>query len=425
MTEWMIGVALLLILSGVPFPVSFGLGAVTAIAVGGKLPLLLAPIQIFGGLNSFLLIAVPFFILAGMLMDESGIAEDIYDFANALVGFLPGGLGHVNVVGSMLFAGMSGSATADAGALGNLEIAVMTKFGYPRPYAAALTASSAILSVLIPPSIMMVLYGVSANQSIARVLVAGVGPGLIVAGVLMAYNHFLAVRHRWAAQEPFAWRRIARVFLKSGPALLTPVILMGGIVLGVFTPTEAAAVAVFYVLTVDLLVHRRLDWAKFRAVLLRTARLTGAVLLILSTASLASFILTTEAVPLRLTQFLLSLTTDRIAILLLINLILLLAGMFLDPVSGIIVFVPLLTPTVKAIGLDMVHFGVIVVTNLAIGLLTPPVGPVLYVVSAVGRISVERLIVAMLPFYVVLTLALLVVTFFPSVSLWLPALIWG
>jgi tripartite ATP-independent transporter DctM subunit len=267
---------------------------------------------------------------------------------------------------------------------------------------------------------MAVLYGVAANASISKVMLTGLGPGLLFCVMMMVYNHYICTKHGWDPATRFSVAEVARSFRASFVSLMIPVILVGGICAGVFTPTEAAGAAVLFVLAAELVLQRRLALASLKQSLLITARLSGSVLFILATASLVAFVMTVDGIPRQLTQLIATLSTDRTVVLLMINAILFVAGMFLDPVAGIIIFVPLLLPTIKMIGVDTLHFGVIVMVNLACGLLTPPVGSVLFITSAVTRLPIERLVFELLPFYGMLMLLMLVVTFVPELSLWLP-----
>jgi tripartite ATP-independent transporter DctM subunit len=259
MTQVMALLIVILALLRVPIGVAFGMGATGALLWSGNFPLLLLPIQIFGGLNSFILVAVPLFILVGVLMTENRIADDIFRFSKSLVGSMPGGLGHVNIVSSLIFAGISGSAAADAGGIGKAFIGTQIKFGYPLGYVAALTAASAILSSLIPPSLMAVLYGVAANASISKVMLAGLGPGILFCVMMMIYNHYICTKHGWDPATPFSAGEVVRSFRASFFSLMIPVILVGGICTGIFTPTEAAGAAVLFVLAAEFMFRRRLD----------------------------------------------------------------------------------------------------------------------------------------------------------------------
>jgi tripartite ATP-independent transporter DctM subunit len=420
MTIVMAVIILALAFMRVPIGIAFGLGAMGALLWSGSFPLVLAPIQVFSGLNSFVLVAVPLFVLVGVLMTQNRIADDIFRFSKSLVSYLPGSLGHVNIISSLIFGGISGSAAADAGGIGRAFIATQLKYGYPMGYVAALTAASAILSSLIPPSLMAVLYGVAANASIGKVMLAGLGPGIVFCLMMMVYNHVVCVRMKWDPPTGFSIREVGSSLKSASVSLMIPVILIGGIVGGIFTPTEAAAAAVLFVFAADLVIYRQLDVATVKHTFLTTVRISGSVLLILATASLVTFVMTVDGVPQALTRTLSSLTTDRTIILILINVILFVAGMFIDPVAGIVLFVPLLLPTAKLIGVDNVHFGIIVMVNLACGLLTPPIGSVLFITSAVTRFPVAKLVVELLPFYAMLIIMMALVSFVPAISLWLP-----
>jgi tripartite ATP-independent transporter DctM subunit len=379
--------------------------------------------RMVNGVDSFPLLAVPFFIFAGNLMNTSGITKRIYDFALAVVGWAKGGLGHVNVVGSVIFAGMSGTAVADAGGLGTIEIKAMRDHGYDVNFAVGLTAASSTIGPIIPPSLPMVIYGVVGGVSIGQLFVAGVVPGLIMAAILMGMVYIYAHRRGWSPDMPFSLRGLWVAFKLAWMPLMTPVIILGGMVFGVFTPTEAAVAACVWALFLGLVVYRTVSWRQLVRVSMDTIETTAVVLLVVAGASIFGWILATTRVTEAFAEALLDLTRNPVAILILINVLLLIVGCFLETIAAITILTPVLLPVAVQVGVDPVQFGLIMVLNLMIGLLTPPVGMVLYVLTRVANISFEQCVRACAPFIVPLILVLGLITFVPFVTLWLPTLI--
>jgi tripartite ATP-independent transporter DctM subunit len=373
-----------------------------------------------GGVDSFPLLAVPFFILAGNLMNSAGITNRIYDFAVAAVGWLRGGLGHVNVVGSVIFAGMSGTAVADAGGLGTIEIKAMRDHGYKTDFAVGITAASSTIGPIIPPSLPMVIFGVMANVSIGQLFAAGLLPGLLMAAFLMIYVTWYAHRHGIGRDQKFAMMILGRTFVRAVPALMTPAIIIGGMSFGWFTPTEAAIAACAWAIFLGAVLYRSLSWKQFYKVTLDTIETTAAVLLIVGAASLFGWVLTTTQVTEAITQALLSISRDPLVLLLLINILLLIVGCFMETIAAISILVPVLMPAVIGAGIDPVQFGVVMVLNLMIGLLTPPVGMVLFVLSRVANISFDRTVRAVIPFLVPLIGVLILISIFPWLTLAVP-----
>jgi len=382
--------------------------------------------RLIGGVDSFPLLAVPCFVLAGIAMNSGGVSVRIYDFARALVGHLTGGLGHVNVMGSVIFSGMSGSAIADAGGLGILEVKAMKEDGYKASFAGALTCASCIIGPLIPPSIPMVLYGVIANVSVGALFLAGVVPGLLTALMLMIHVYFYArkrpelARHRRASLKEL-WLAFRRAFL----ALVTPVIIMGGIFGGIFTPTEAAAVAAIYSLALGLFVYGDLKFSDLPRIFKDAVHTSAVVGFIVAGASLFGWVLARERVPQAIAEAFLGFSTEPLVILLIINVVMLVLGCFMEGIAIMILMVPVFLPVIQQVGIDPVHFGVVVTMNLMIGILTPPFGVALFTVAKVGRIPFEVLAREIMPFLPGLILVLLLLTIFPSLSMFLPRMVYG
>jgi tripartite ATP-independent transporter DctM subunit len=375
-----------------------------------------------GGIDSFPLLAVPFFILAGNLMNSAGITNRIYDFASATAGWMRGGLAHVNIVGSVIFAGMSGTAIADAAGLGTIEIKAMRDHGYSKEFAVGVTAASSTLGPIFPPSLPFVIYGMMANVSIGALFLGGVMPGVIMTALMMLYVSYVARKYNMGRDQLFSWRVLGMTFIAALPALLTPALIIGGMTFGWFTPTEAAIAACTWALMLGLFLYRSMSWKQFYKVTLDTVETTATVLLIVAAASLFGWVLTTTRMTEYAAEALLSLTTNRYLILLLINLLLLVVGCFLEPVAAISILVPILMPIILKVGIDPVHFGVVMTLNLMIGLLHPPLGMVLFVLARIAKLSIERTTMAILPWLVPLLVALCVITVFPEITLWLPRL---
>ena len=375
-----------------------------------------------GGIDSFPLLAVPFFILAGNLMNSAGITNRIYDFAAASAGWMRGGLAQVNIIGSMIFAGMSGTAIADAAGLGTIEIKAMKDHGYDTEFAVGVTAASATLGPIIPPSLPFVIYGMMANVSIGALFLGGVVPGLFMTACMMGYVYYCARRYGMGRDQAFNLRVLGVTFVAAFPALLTPAIIIGGMTFGWFTPTEAAIAACAWALMLGVLLYRTMSWKQFYKVTMDTIETTAGVLLIVGAASLFGWVLTTTRVAEAAAEALLTLTTNRYIILLLINLLLLAIGCFLEPIASISILVPILMPILAKVGIDPVHFGVVMTLNLMIGLLHPPLGMVLFVLMRVAKLSMERATMAVLPWLVPLLGSLIAITLIPELTLWLPRL---
>ena len=407
-------------------PVAFALGAA---AVAGflyeGLPLQIAFQRIVSGVSVFSLLAIPFFIFAGELMLQGGIAARLVRLAAAAVGSLRGGLGTVNVTASMLFGGISGSAVADTSALGSILIPVMREKGYDADYAVNVTVTSSIAGIVIPPSHNMILYTVAAGGglSISQLFVAGVVPGVVMCFFLALAAYWVAVRRGYGG-EPFpGWRALALAFAASVPGLLTAVIIVGGTLSGVMTVTESGAFGAIYAIAVTTLVYRELDWAGFRRAVLNAVATTSLVMILVACANAFAFLLTIYRVPEGLTSLLSLVSDEPLVILLMLNLILLALGMIMDMAALILITTPIFLPVATGLGMDPIQFGILLMMNLGLGLCTPPVGACLFVGCAIGGIGIERAVRTIWPFYLAILAALLLVTYVPAVSLTLPALL--
>ncbi|MBZ0148029.1 MAG: TRAP transporter large permease [Pseudorhodoplanes sp.] len=379
---------------------------------------LIAQMMIYG-INSFPILAIPLFLLTGSIMNAGGISERIFAFATAVVGHIRGALAHVNVLGSLIFSGMSGSAAADAAGLGQIEIREMVRAGYDRPFSAALSAASATIGPVIPPSIPLILYGIIANTSVTRLFIGGIVPGLLLAFSFMIFCAYIAKKRNYPKGARVAPSVIMISFKRAFLPLMTPVIIIGGIWTGLFTPTEAAAVAAAYAILLAFL-YREMDVRALFTVLRETAVSSSAIMFFLATAMIYNTALTRTQVPQIVTDFLFSLSGDALVILLLLNIILFVAGMFMSTAEVILLLTPLIAPLLPKLGIDLVHFGLIMVLNLMIGQLTPPFGIVLYVIMRVGNIEFVPLVRALVPFYFPMAVVLLLVVLFPPIVTWLP-----
>jgi C4-dicarboxylate transporter DctM subunit len=409
---------ILLVLINVPIAVALGIAAAAAmLATQGVASLPNLPLTMYQGATSFPLIAIPLFILAGAIMNTSGISQKLMDFCTALVGWMKGALAQVNVITSMFFAEISGSAVADVAATGPIIIPAMKKRGYPGPFTAAVTSSTASLAIIIPPSIPMILYAVMAGASVVQLFVAGIVPGLIAGFTMMGLCHWYAVKYNWPVEEIFQWGKLWRAFKDAGWALTLPIIILGGIFGGIVTATEGAALAVVAALFVGGVVYRDLNWARLRAAIIDGSVQTGAVMLLVAASALLGLYLTEAQLPQRIAQAMVAITDEKWAVLAILNIFFLLIGMFLHSAAAIILVVPIVMPAVTAVGIDPVHFGIIVTLNLAIGQQTPPVASVLMLTCSIAKESVWDVTRANIPFIGVLLATLLLITYVPVVTL--------
>jgi tripartite ATP-independent transporter DctM subunit len=409
-------------LLGVPIAVSMGGSGFLALLADGKLSLLTVPQRFFNGINSFPLMAVPFFILAADLMSASGITMSLLRFTNNLVGHIRGGLGHVNILTEMIFSGISGSALADAAGPGALVMRMMKKAGYDEYYAAALTAANATIGPIIPPSIIMVIYAITDSKvTVAGLFLAGVVPGILMGLALALVNHLTAVRRNYLFRSPVVgWRERLRSMWRAVPALLMPTIIIGGILGGVFTATEASAVGVFYALCIGFFVTKRLTLRMLPRVVVQSALVSSAALLIVSMASLFANILTLLQIPQTVAAYITGVSRDPTVIMTLVAIFVLICGLFIDTLPAVIILVPVLAPVADQVGIDPLHFAMAFVLNITIGMVTPPVGAVLFIITAVGGLNFEKLSRAILPLLLALFAVLVLVVYVPAVSVTLP-----
>jgi TRAP-type C4-dicarboxylate transport system permease large subunit len=453
---------LILLISGLPVALAMAGASLIFTAFSDTLPPFVVIHRMIGGIDSFPLLAVPFFILAGNLMNNAGITNRIYNFALSLVGWMKGGLGHVNIVGSVIFAGMSGTAIADAAGLGTIEIKAMRDHGYSPEFAVGVTAASATLGPIIPPSLPFVIYAMMANVSVGALFLAGLLPGILLSILMMITVAYFAHKNGWGGDIKFSGSRMVRALMELaivaawpmgiyyaiqagaqpqlttliGFALLfagdrffkwqavlpimTPVLLIGGMTTGLFTPTEGAIAACVWAMVLGLFWYRTMSWKLFVKICLDTVESTATIMLIVAAASIFGWMLTATGVTTAIAEWVLGFTDQVWVFLLLANLLMLFVGCFLEPTAAITILVPILLPIALKLGVDPVHFGLIMVLNLMIGLLHPPMGMVLFVLARIAKLSVERTTVAILPWLVPLLGSLILLTYVPAISLWLP-----
>lgn len=414
----------LLMVIGVPVTFSLGLSACVALLIEGRYPLLVIVKEMFTGLDSFPLMAVPFFILAADLMSGGAMTRVLLRFASQFVGHLRGGLGYANIMSSTFFAGISGSALADAAGPGAMMIRMMDEGGYHRSYAGALTASAAVVGPIIPPSIIMILYAMQdENVSVGALFMAGILPGVLIACAMAVVNWHVSRKRDYRSDAPMPpARELVRGTIHALPALFLIVIIIGGIRLGVFTPTEASVIAVFYALVCGMAVYRSLRLRDLPGILLKSGLVSSAVLLILAGARAFAWVLIIERIPQELADIIAGWNLHPLAFLLCVNLLLLVFGLFMDPLPGVMILTPILAPIALSLGIDPIHFAIVTIVNLTLGLITPPVGALLFVVSLVSRTRTGELIREMPPFMIAHIAVLLILTLVPALSTWLPGI---
>ena len=421
--EFALCIATLFGLAAIGAPVAYAIlvSAFVYLAAGGNSIGVAGKVLMDGLYQSFILLAVPLFIVAANIMNAGTISDRLLQFCVAIVGRFRGGLGHVNVVASLIFSGMSGSAVADAAGIGRIIIDMMTKSGhYTRGYAAAITAASATIGPIIPPSIPMVLYALVSNTSIGYLFLGGIVPGLLMGAVLMAMNWWISMRRNFLLEDPVPLAAIPGLTVKAFPALLMPAILLYGIYGGVTTPTEAAALAAFYALVLAAVFYRALSFRRLYEILAESARSSAAVGLVIGGALILNYVVASENIPGMMASAMVGLDVHPLVFLLSVNLLLLLLGCVLDATTIILVIIPLFLPACRELGIDLVHFGVVAIVNCMIGLITPPYGILLFVINAVTRIPLREMIREIWPFLAALLVALLALILFPPLTLWLP-----
>lgn len=419
----MLGLFFGMFVLGFPVIVAIGFPALLYVFSEG-IPLTIMAQRIQYALDSFPLIAVPVFIFVGNLMNSSGVTKRIFKFADTLVGRLPGGLAQVNIFASLIFSGMSGAALADVGGLGQIEIAAMKDKGFSAPFSAAVTAASATVGPIFPPSIPLVIYASVASVSVVRLLIGGIAPAVLAVVMLMVMTAILSAINHYPRSERWPTiQELVRDFIPAFPALLTPLLLIAGMLSGVFTPTEAASGTVAYVLLVSSLFYRELTWKHLFSAAVETAKATSGILFIVAFASLFGWILAVEQIPQMASAMLLTLSDNPVTLLLILNLLLLVVGMFLDSTTATLLVVPIVVPPLMLLGLDPIHIGLVFIFNIMLGLVTPPMGLSLFLISDIAKVSIRDVFVAVLPYFLPLIATLLLITYVPQIVLFLPSLV--
>ena len=418
-------VFLILLMIGVPISISIGISSLCTMLISiDFLPAVTTVAQRMAtGLDSFALLAIPFFILSGQFMNRGGIAKRLIEFAKVLVGWMPGGLAFVNILAAMLFGAISGSAVAAAAAIGGFMVPNMVKEGYDRNFSAAVNITSSTTGMIIPPSNILIVYSLaSGGVSIAALFIAGYLPGILVGLMLMVVAGIISKRKGYPVAAKIPFKLAVKKFLDAIPSLLMIVIVIGGIVAGFFTATEASAIAVLYTFVLSVFVYREVKWKEIGDILLKSAMTTSIVMLLIGTSMAMSWIMSYENIPQTISAFLLNLTQNKILILLIINLILLFIGTFMDMTPAVLIFTPIFLPVVVNLGISPIHFGIMMVLNLSVGLCTPPVGSVLFVGCGIGNTSIDKVIRPLMPLFIAMIIALLLVTYIPWISMVLPRL---
>lgn len=418
----LIGSLFLMLLLGMPIAFAVCLAAMSFLLYADSVPYIIIPQMLGNSLDSYNVIAIPFFILAAQIMNRGGVTEKMMNFAATLVGTLKGGLAHVNILTSMLFAGMSGSAVADSAGLGQILIPTMKKKGYGAGYSAAVTAASSTIGPIIPPSVPIIMYGILAEASIKKLFLAGAVPGVVMGLAMLVLSYMLAVRNNYPSEEAPTFKKIVKSSLEAVPSLLTPVIILGGMWGGVFSPTEAAAVAVAYAVILGIL-QRSLTIQGLWECMRESAKYSSVIMVIVASAGLFGWILSTEQIPVKFAEMILDITTNKYLVLFIITIFLLVFGCFMEILAIMVMTIPVLLPLMDAIGIDRVHFGVVMVLNLMIGLLSPPFGLSLYIAQDIAKIPYSTAVKATLPYIILIFTILLVATYFPAFVMFLPNLL--
>lgn len=410
---------------GIPIAVSLGIATVATVVFFTELPFNVVVQSMFTSMNSFVMVGVPLFILAGSLMDEGGVADKIYNFCDAAVGWIFGGLGHVSVLCSILFAGMSGSSVAAIASIGKMSINALEKKGYPKEYATAINLIGSMLASIIPPSILMIVAASVANISVGQALVAGLIPGIMIGIIFMIYNYIYCKKTGIGDKSPFDPKRLLKSFIVAIPALLVPVILLLGMFTGIYTPTEAAAIAVAYTIVISVILYRNLDPKKIPRIIIDKARSTGSILFVAITAKPACFIFELDGLPAKMASLISQVSSNPYIIMILIFLFLIFVGMFMDATAAIYILVPILLPAVVAVGVNPLFFIVFLVITLSFGLITPPVGVCLYAAENVTGLSIETIVKATVPWLILTVAIIMILIFFPQIITAPVAMIFG
>jgi C4-dicarboxylate transporter, DctM subunit len=415
----------LLLIIGIPVGISLGVSAIFIIVWEGTIPLLVIPQKMFISMNSFTLLAIPFFMLTGVIMDKSGLTQRLVNFADSIIGWTKGGMSYVSVTSGMLMGGISGSAPADTAALSSVMTPSMVKMGYPARFAAALQAASGSIGIIIPPSIPMVVLGGIASISVGKLFLGGIIPGLLIGVLLMVVSGIICTKYKYGVSKTnsFSFRYFTDSFKKAILPLFAPIIIVGGILTGVFTPTESSVIAVVYTLILGLIVYKSIKIRQLPKIFMEAIVSSGNVLLIISASSLFSWILVSHNFPQLLSDLITSVSDSPIFIIFVINIIFILGGMFIEGLALLIMFVPILLPIAMSAGMDPIVFGVMIVINIAIGTLTPPVGVCLFVACSSSGVKLDHAMKSAIPFVLVLCFALVLVVLFPSLVTFIPSLI--
>lgn len=417
------GLFAVFLLIKIPIPFSLALSSIfTVLFVTGR-PVIVVVQRMATSMESFSLLAIPLFILAGEIINRSGAGERLVNFANQLVGHITGGLAHSNILASMFFGGISGSASADTAAIGSILIPAMSKSGYPKEFATAVTITSSPIGNLIPPSITLVIFGWLAGVQVSRLFIAGIVPGILVGVMLMIVSYVISKKHNYGTQQEFDLKELWRSFIDSLPALVLPIIILGGMFTGMFTATEAAAVAVVYSLLISIFIYKKPGLAELPGIFVKSCKLSGGVVLLIAMTGGFGWIMSIEKIPLYLSKAFLSVTPNGLIFLFSVIAISLIVGCFLTPTSALVLLVPILFPVAQSFSLDPVHFGMVLVSALVVGHVTPPVGLCLYIGSSISGIPVSKLIKPIMPFFAVLILLSVLIALFPELVLMLPRML--
>lgn len=423
MSGWLLIIILLVLMGiGVPIGIALGVCCLGFFLVEG-LPLSTIPRVMMSMFETFPFLAIPFFALAGELMNIGGVTDRLFSFAKTLVGHIPGALGHANVVASMLFAGMSGSAVADSAGLGTVEIKAMKEDGYDDDFSAAITAASSTIGPIIPPSIPFVIYGAMTNTSVGALFLGGLLPGVVMGLALMVVVYYISLKRGYKVYKRATLKELWSVFLQALPTFVTPAIILGGILFGIATPTESAVLAVLYAAVLGVFVYHEMSFLDLLISIGRVARTVGSVVVAACAAFIFAWVLTYTGLPQDIASALAAVSPNKYVFLAIVNVLLLVIGCFMDTTAALVVTIPVLLPAVQAFGINTIHFGVMAVLNLMLGLLTPPVGLCAYLVSDIAKCSFERVIKALVPFIIILVVVLVLITYIPEITMFLPNLV--